>query len=184
MFKFIRRLIYLAVILFIVGFLLIIMFPNHYEKESVIDIDAPAEKVFTNAEKLGQWNMYAMLSGYTEMTKQSGDKTKPANDPVDRYAGQIKNQIGSMEMKVSLVKADYPRSLSYKIEGGPMNGMQPEMYFAKIDDKKTRVTHKERYMFSGFFGSIKAFAAKYGTGRLTENGLTNLKKISEQPNKE
>jgi hypothetical protein len=184
MFKWLRRLIFLSIIIIVIGLILILMFPNHYEKESTIEINAPVEKVFAHAEKLDQWNMFAMLSGYTGSMKDiKGAGTIPA-DQLDQYAGKIKDQIGSLDMKVIMVKTDFPKLLSYKIEGGPMSGIQPEMVFTKLDDQKTRVTHKESFIFTGFFGSIKAFAAKYGTGKLTENGLTNLKKISEQPKKD
>lgn len=184
MFKWLRRLIVLALIIVVAGLILIVMFPNRYEKETMIEINAPADIVFSRAEKLEQWNMYAMLSGYAGSVKDIKGKGQiPAGD-LDQYTGAIKDQIGSLDMKVLIVKSDCPKLLSYRIDGGPMNGIQPEMIFTKIDEQKTRVTHKESYIFSGFFGSIKAFAAKYGTGKLTENGLTNLKKISEQPVKE
>ncbi len=181
MFKFIKRLIFLALFIIIAGLVLIVVFPNQYDKETSVEISAPVEKVFKRAETLDQWNMYAMLSGYTGSMKDIKGSNTGQGGQMDQYAGKIKDQIGSLDMKVQIVKSDYPKLLSYKIDGGPMSGIQPEMIFTKIDDQKTRVTHRESYIFSGFTGSIKAFMAKYGTGKLTENGLANLKKISEQP---
>lgn len=177
MFRWIRRLILFTLFLGIVAILLIILFPNRYEKESVIEINAPVEKVFSMAEKLELWNMYAMLSGSSVALKELKDKRKTGDlgDYTDKIVGSIEN----LNMRVSIVKSDYPKRLVYKIEGGPMSGIEPEMHFIKLEETKTRVIHQENYIFTGLTGSIKAFAVKYGTGKLSENGLGNLKKISE-----
>jgi hypothetical protein len=180
MFKFIRRLFYLAIILIVLVIILILVFPNQYQKESTIEILASVEKTYKSAEQLSQWNLMAMLGGATSVGNTLPDQAKLPTGQLDQLMGDLKNQIGGMDIKVTIVKSDISKLLIYRVDGGPMSGIQPELYFYKVDDNKTRVVYKESFIFTGWFGSVKAFLAKYGTEKIIDNSLANLKKISEQ----
>lgn len=181
MFKFIRRLFFLAIILIVVIVVLILVYPNRYENEATIEIMAPIAKVYDSAEQLSRWNLMAMLGGMVSLPESKlPDRGNPASGQLGPMMDELKNQIGGMDIKVTVVKSDREKLLIYRVDGGPMSGIQPELYFYKVDDAKTRVVYKESFIFIGWKGSIKAFFAKYTTAKIIDNSLNNLKKISEE----
>jgi len=191
MFRFIKRLLIFAIILFLALMVLVIFFPRSYESQSTLIIQAPQTKVFENAKDLSRWHLIAMIGGLSKMNmgadiqKQIGSQLEsqipklPAVN-VDSLMSTFSGAKDLLNMKIALTKADPPNLIVYKIEGGLMNGVQTEMQITAADEKNSQVVIKESGTFEGFFGSVKAQVAKYGGDKLNQTNLDNLKKLCER----
>lgn len=186
MFRLLKRIILLGFILAVVLIVILIAFPNRYDNHVTAVINAPREKVFDRAKNLSQWHLIVMLNGagmaQSKLPKEIEEQVKsqmPVN--VDSLMAAIPGAKELMNMQIKVIKEEAPAWMVFEIEGGPMHGMQPELRFSEVEQTRTLAEMTESFTFEGFFGSVKAFAAKYGMKTVNQQNLTNLKTLSERP---
>jgi hypothetical protein len=178
MFRLLWRLIKLAIILAVVAVMAAFFLPRQYEHEVNAEIAAPQEKIFAQAKNLSSWHL-AVAAGSID-PGQYGSFTSPTGIRIDSIL-PFDEAKKFLNVKLKLLETSPPASLSYRLDGGPMPGIEPRMEIIRVDDHRTRVFIKESYQFPGFFGGIKALTAKYGSGQINKASLDNLKALCERP---
>lgn len=181
MFRFLFKLIKIAVVLGILAVLAAFFLPRQYEHEENIEILAPQKVVYEKARHIERWHLAASLSALDPNQLGAGggaaagriDSLLPMN-----LGGQL---LGSdwMNVKIQVISESAPKGFRYRVDGGPMPGMEADVECVAVDEQKTRVFIKERYQFPGFFGGVKALTAKYGSGQVNQSSLDQLKTIVE-----
>jgi hypothetical protein len=179
MFRFIKRLIFLVLLMGIVAWVASVFLPKTYEAESSILIRASKPQIFAQATQLESWNL---LSIYGEFPTDFELPDKPVSgaDPlIDSLVSSVRQHAETMKVRCRITVSEEPDRIVFEAEGGPVHGLQAEIVLVKHDQEFTRVTMNERLRFEGFFGSLKALAARHGGIRLQERSLQNLKKQCE-----
>lgn len=188
MFKLLKWLFILAFLAACVVVVLSLVMPKDYLHETSVDIAAPSSKVYTYARNLNVWHVVGMIDqlanneGLAEIGKQLGSQVPniPGVNVDSLVTGAKDAEI--LNMKLKLISAE-PSKIVYKVIGGPVDSIQPEILIESTAAKQTRVTIREKFQYDGFFAGAKALAARYGSGKINENSLSNLKKICEAPEK-
>ena len=184
LFRWIKNLILFIIFTFIVLVAIIVFLPKEYSSETGIDIRASRETVFSKAQDLSRWHIAAMMNGISldqfDIPKDINSQVQIPGINVDTMLTGLKDAAESLKMRIRLVKSESPARIIYVVEGGPLNGMQPEVLFFELDQNNTKVTIKESFVFAGLMGGIKAFSVRMGMNKLNSSSLESLKKICEQ----
>jgi hypothetical protein len=184
LFRWIRNLVLLLVILIVLLFVVIVFLPKDYHGEVGIDIRSSRKEVFAKAQELSRWHLAAMFNGIDfdtmdiPMNIQSQIPVPGVN--VDSVLSDIRDAAQSLKMKIKMVDSEFPSRVVYVVEGGPMNGMKPEILLYELNESHTKVAIKETFRFPGLLGGIKAFSVRFGMNKLNMTSLENLKKTCEQ----
>lgn len=184
-FRWIKNLILFILFMIIVLFVIIFILPKEYSGEVGMDIRASREDVFVQAQNLSHWHIAAMLGGISfdqfDIPKDINSQVQIPGVNVDTMLAGVKDAAQSLKMKIRLVKTESPSRIVYAVNGGPLNGMEPEILLFELDNKNTKVTIKEKFAFVGLMGGVKAFSARFGMSKLNTGSLENLKKLCERP---
>ena len=191
---FLKKLLIFFLVIVVGCLIAVLVLPKNYEISESIEINAPQAKVFQTAKNLKAWIPFAMMGNtpsanmskmkVPESMKKRMNQSNVTPGGMDMsgmdmsgMANKMQGFTQGLKMDFKVVKAESPGTIVYKIEGGPLSGVEPELALEKVDAKKTRVTVKEKYEFEGFFGSIKAYMAKKSSAKLHRQNLENLKKV-------
>ncbi len=178
MFRLLWRLIKLAIVLAVVVFIAAFFLPRQYEHEVNAEIAASQEKIFAQAKNLSSWHLAAAAGSIDP--GQVGSFTSPTGIRIDSILPfDVAKEF--LNVKLALGETSPPTGLAYRMDGGPMPGIEARMEIVRVDDRRSRVFIKESYQFPGFFGGIKALTAKYGSGQINKASLDNLKALCERP---
>jgi len=181
----------LIVVLAIVAIVVIaiLALPGAYTLEEGIEIGAPQPAVFAIASQPNRWNMLGMMAtmgsmpamptGQMQLPKEMRDTMPGGMDLGSMMEGmqKIQKTMGSVKIKVKSSAA--PGKIVFKIEGGPMDSMEPEMSIERKADRITLVAIRESYTFQGVFSGVKAITAKMASKKLNATNLQNLKRVCE-----
>ncbi|MCB0834341.1 MAG: hypothetical protein KDC45_12820 [Bacteroidetes bacterium] len=178
MFRFIRRLVTLAIVLVVVLVLVIVFLPRKYEREYLVHIDKPRPLVFERAKNLKSWNLAATMDGI-DLDMAKGLNTPDGLPGVDSLRDALKGFAELANIQCKLIRVEEPQSLVYELVGGPLDGLKPKMTFMEVEDKSTLVSLTESYQFVGLLGGIKAFSAKFAMDKLNARNMENLKTLCE-----
>ncbi len=192
-----KLIILLVIILAIAGVILLI--PGTYNLEQAIDINAPQARVFAAARNLPSWHLIGMMGMMQSVKKMPKvdmgtmmkNAPKEVQDKLNAIPGgaagfeTMMSGMGKMQnlltaMKISVKSSTPPGTIVMKIEGGPIDGAEPQLAVEKTDAAKSRVVYRETYQFTGFLSGFKAFAAKRVSSKLAAMSLGNLKKACER----
>lgn len=184
LFRWIKNLILFVVIMIIALVVVIVFLPREYNNESGIDIRASRENVFSKAQNLSHWHVAAMMNGISldqfEIPKNINSHVQIPGVNVDTMLTGIKDAAQSLKMRIRLVKSEPPTRIIYNVEGGPLNGMQPEVLFFELDGNNTKVTIKESFSFTGLWAGLHVIIVRMGMNKLNSGSLETLKKLCEQ----
>jgi len=124
------------------------------------------------------WNAMGMMGGSMGQVDLSQVKLPDTQGlPTDKLGSVVKGVSGAMQMKFTVTKTEFPALIAYKIEGGPMDGVEPQVSIAKVSDAATKVTIRESFEYKGFLGGAKAFLAKRASRINHEKSLEILKRM-------
>ncbi|MBL7960824.1 hypothetical protein JNL27_11360 [bacterium] len=183
LFRWIKNLILFVVFMIVVLVVIIFILPKEYNSETGIDIRASRDVIFAKAQHLQRWHMVAMMGGISfdnfDIPKDINSQVQIPGVNVDTMLAGVRDATQMLKMKVALVKADSPSRIVYKVSGGPLNGMEPEVLLFELDKNNTKVTIKEKFTFSGLLGGIKVLSVRIGMNKLNVSSLENLKKLCE-----
>ncbi len=192
-----KLIILLVIIIAIAGVILLI--PGTYNLEQTIDINAPQAKVFAAARNLPSWHLVGMMGMMQSVKKMPGvdmgsmmkNAPKEVQDKMNAFPGggagleTMMSGLGKLQglltaMKISVKSSTPPGTIVMKIEGGPIDGAEPQLAVEKADAAKSKVVYRETYQYKGFLSGFKAFAAKRVSSRVSAMSLENLKKACER----
>lgn len=184
-----KKFLIVVLVIIVAAFVAILALPGTYALEESIEIAASPSAVYNAAINVARWNMLGMMGmmgsmpsvpkGQMQMPKEMQDKMPGGMDPSSMMEGMQKVQKAMSSVKLKVKSSTAPGKIVFKMEGGPMDGMEPEMTIEKSTEKSSRVTIRESYKFEGFFAGIKAISAKMGSKKLNATSLQNLKKACE-----
>lgn len=184
LFRWIKNLILFTVFLVVLLVAVIVFLPKEYHGEVGVDIHASRKEVFTKTQELSRWHIAAMFGGITldnmDIPKDIQTQIPVPGLNMDTLFSDIKGAAQSLKMKIKLLESESPSRIVYMVEGGPMDGMKPEVLLYELDEGHTKVTIKESFRFSGLLGGIKAFSVRFGMNKVNMTSLENLRKICEQ----
>jgi hypothetical protein len=170
---------FLIVVLAVVIILTIVLLvlPKNYELEVSADIGANGILVYNVAQNVKAWNAMGMMGGMGQVDLSQIKLPEAQGLPTDKLGSVMKGVSGAMQMKFTVTKTEFPTLIAYKIEGGPMDGVEPQVSIAKVNDAATKVTIKESFEYKGFLGGAKAFLAKRASKLNHEKSLEILKRM-------
>lgn len=184
LFRWIKNLILFVVFMIIVLVVVIVFLPREYNSETGIDIRTSRETVFSKALNLSHWHIAAMMNGLSldpfDIPKNINSQVQIPGINVDTVLTGIKDAAQSLKMRIRLVNSEPPARIIYTVEGGPLNGMQPEVLFFELDRNNTKVTIKESFVFGDLWGGVRVLIVRMGMNKLNSNSLETLKKLCEQ----
>lgn len=181
MFRFIKRLILLTLVLVIALIAVILFLPKNYEREHIVNIARPKSEVFRMAQNLKTWNLMAMAEGLDiKMPDKLPSPVQIQGVQTDSLLAMFRGLGELADIRCRIIETDEPNRLQMELTGGPLNGLKPELTFKEVDDKTTLVALKEAYQFEGWMGGLKAFSARFAMDKVNAQNLENLKKICEQ----
>ena len=106
----------------------------------------------------------------------SGD-AGPLN--LDSIRQEVLDQAKSLKVRFMVIEQVEPEKIVFRIDGGPVPGLEPQVIISKLNDERCIVQLKEKYTFEGMTAGFKALAGRFGSGRLQESSLRNLKEFCE-----
>ncbi|MBL7993836.1 hypothetical protein JNM05_00550 [bacterium] len=184
LFRWIKNLILFVVFIVVVLVVIIFFLPKEYSSETGIDIRASREDIFGKAQNLQRWHVVAMMGGISfdnfDIPQDINSQVQIPGVNVDTMLAGVRDATKLLKMNVAFVKSDSPSRIVYKVFGGPLNGMEPEVLLFELDEKNTKVTIKEKFTFGGLWGGIKVLSVRIGMNKLNVSSLENLKKLCEQ----
>jgi hypothetical protein len=169
----------------IIALVVVIVFlPKEYNNETGIDIRTSREAAFSKAQDLSRWHTAAIMNGISldnfDIPKDINSHVQIPGINVDTMLTGIKDAAQSLKMRIRLVKSESPTRIIYIVEGGPLNGMQPEVLFFELDGNNTKVTIKESFTFTGLWAGLRVIMVRVGMNKLNSSSLETLKKLCEQ----
>lgn len=177
-----KRILIFFLVVAVIGLIALLVLPKSYEIEESIDIGAAQYSVFNVVKNLRNWIPLAMMGNLpTGNTKIPAHVQKQMDA---RGMGQMMSGMqgasGIMKMKFKVIAVEPPKKIQYEIEGGPLSGIKPEVLIEKVEAKLSKVTIHETYEFEGFFGGLRALAARFGSAKMHRSNLEKLKKRCEK----
>ena len=189
MFWMIRKTISWGLTLLAFALLLVLVMPGDYQREVSIDIRSPRDKVYTQARRLSEWNALATFADLSRKrleippevaeygTAGLLDWISDANRGLDGAAAHVP--------QLRITEARYPALLVYRVDGGPLPGVEPRISIEEVPSRDlrttTRVTIVESYRFFGFWAGVKALSARFAAERLHLRNLERLRELCEGP---
>lgn len=184
LFRWIKNLILFVCFIIFIFVVIIFILPKEYHHEVGIDIHASREDIFVKAQSLPRWHVVAMMGGVAfdriDIPKDLNSQVQIPGLNVDTMLAGMRDAVRSLNMKIRPVKAEPPARIVYAVEGGWLNGMEPEILLFELDKKNTKVTIREKFLFSGLWAGIKVQIVKFKMNKLNTHSLENLKKLCEQ----
>ena len=179
MFKLIKRLIKLAI--FLAALLLIGMFvlPNDYTSEATTEINAPREKVYQIAQNISQWHVYTVLNNLPLNDISLPGSGKAGGLDLDSIKKEIRESAKAMKVRFMIIEQQEPEKIVFRIDGGPVPGIEPEIIISELNEQRCLVQLKEKYTFEGLAAGFKALAGRFGSSGLQEKSLRSLKEFCE-----
>lgn len=174
MFRFFKRLLLAVVFLLALALVASWLLPDSYEHQSSIVVNASKTEVYRHAANLESWYLIAM---YGDIPVGFGldDLYRTGKEPaVDSLVVSVRRGAEGLKVRCRIVRREEPDLIGYEASGGPVQGLKGEIVLVR-DGESTRVTLKETLQFEGFFGSLKALAAKHAGSKLQMESLKNLK---------
>lgn len=173
-----------------VALLLVLVLPGDYRREVSVLIRAPRSKVYAKVRQLNEWNALAMFS---DLTRKKIDIPPEVAEYADRESGSL-GWLGGNERRSSseasylpqlrITEARYPALLVYRVDGGPLPGVEPRVIIEEAPSRDwkalTKVTIREEYRFMGFWAGIKALSARFAAEKLHRRDLEKLRELCEE----
>lgn len=175
MFRFIKRIVFLCLLLGAAALLAAVFLPNTCRIESTVIIAAAKTDVFDRARDIQAWHLIAMYGDFpTDPNLSKG------TDPwIDSMVSKARRGAEHLKVRCRVVRLEAPDLVVYEVDGGPIHGLTGEIVLVREDEHSTKAILKEELRFSGFFGSLKAATVRLGGSHLQNQSLENLKKLCE-----
>ncbi len=176
MFRFIKRIVILCLLLGTAALLAAVFLPNTCRIESTVIIAAAKVDVFERAKDIQDWHLIAMYGDFPT----NPDLTRGTDPWIDSMVSKARRGAENLKVRYRVVRLEAPDLIIYEVDGGPIHGLAGEIVMVKENEYSTKAILKEELRFSGFFGSLKAVAARLGGSHLQNQSLENLKRICEK----
>ena len=184
LFRWIKNVVLFVTFIIFIFIVIVFFMPKEYNSEVGIDIRASRQDIFNKAQNLTNWHVVAMLGSISldklDIPKDINSQVQIPGVNVDTMLAEVKDAAQSLKMSVHVIQSEPPSRIVYAVDGGWLNGMEPEVLFFELDPKNTKVTIRERYTFKGTWASLKVLIVKFRMNKLNGSSLENLKKLCEQ----